>query len=299
MKKRWSIFFLAFILLGGMLLASSGDSQKARAAAASLPTAKGVLISMARPPAKMCVGEQAVVSAGALSLVPARGTHITATASGGTLTKMDWRYPNGWVGGKLLRTTFKATEAGKARIIFQMEEGGTNPLPYPFEIVDCMYDLNISGLETTYTDTASFQYAIAGDSVINGSKDNDRLSGSGTYTVTFSFEYKFKNEGVTCASTAPSKGESSFTVTGNRSGTVLKLSLEFKPVELSGASIKCVDKNGRETEQKKMPPVLEGKSDTQNYLLLSGITVTPGVGLKFNFSKSGRGYLTVTSRSQS
>ncbi len=299
MKKRWWVFCSAWFVLGGMLLAPPGDGHTALAAAASAPTAKGVLISFIRPPAKMCVGEEAVVTAGALSLVPAKGTLITATAGGGTLTTMNWRLSDGWVGGQMLRTTFKATEAGKSGITFVMEESAAKPLVYPVEIVDCRYDLNIAGTETSYTAEASFQYTIEGNVEINGSKENDSLSGNGKYTVTFLVNYKKDEQGVTCISTSPSVGTSSFTVTGSRSGTALNISLQFEPVTLSGASFKCEDENGRETIKDKLPPVFEGKSDTQQYLLLAGLTITPGNGVKFNFSKSGRGFLTVIPRSQS
>jgi hypothetical protein len=299
MKKRLLFFCSSLAVIEGLLFISPGGGRTARAATPSPQAATGVLLSLARPPAKMCVGDEAVVTAGALSLVPAKAAHITATASGGTLTNMNWQLKNGWVGAKMLRTTFKATEAGKGSILFQMEEGGTNPVRYPVEIVDCRYDLSISGTETSYTDEASFQYTIEGDAVINGSKENDRLSGNGTYTVTFLVNYKKDAQGVTCISTSPSVGASSFTVTGSRSGTALTISLEFKPVTLSGASFRCEDENGRETIKDKLPPVFEGKSDTQKYLLLTGLTVTPGNGVKFNFSKSGRGFLTVIPRSQS
>lgn len=293
MRKRLPVFFLTLAVLGGMLLASSGDSRKARAATASPQTAKGVILSMRRPPPKMCVGEEALVSAGALTLVPARGTHITATASGGTLTKMDWRLPDGWVGGKILITTFKATEAGKGSITFRMEEGGTNPLTYGFKILECAYEIQFSAIETVFADDVSYQITIEGDGLIDA---QDMIYGEGTYSFSLLVNITMPKEGTQCTTTIPSTGKSTFSVKGSQTDTGLNISLEFRPVNLGGGKVKCVDENGRETD---FPPVFEGNVNPDEAMSLTNVNVAPYQPYKWSFGKNGRGFLTIIPRRKS
>jgi hypothetical protein len=298
MKKRFFLFFSVFILLGGVLVVSSSRNPIARAAEInSKPfVGSGFFTAFSRPPAKMCVGEEYLVAVGYLKSF-LTVNHVVASASNGTLTKSNWTIPGGFA-GRIFNPTYKATEPGKAVITFGVTEGGVRSLLMLFEVVACKYHIEFSGVEVTTGDPASFRYILEGNGEIDASKENDSLSGTGTYTASLYVTYQFKSEGVTCITAKPAKGKSSFKVTGKESGTVLNISLTFQPVDLKDFLIKCKDKNGRETK-KDLPPVFEGKSDTQQFLPLTGLTIAPRVAYKFKFSNSGQGSLTVNPRSKS
>jgi len=283
--KRTITHLLTFIILVVFLFPTSGYGPRV--------SANGGTVTLRRikaPPAKMCVGESALVTIGVSYLSPGK-THISAEASGGTLTSMNWTFQRG-VGDPILVTRFKATESGDGMITFSSQEGGAAPVVYPVKIVDCYFKIQISTTETVYSDPASFQITIEGSGDI--SAIDNRVNGIGTYNVSINIRYKTSTKGVTCYSKSPVQGEGNFGVAGSQSGNLLLISLTFAPAQVSGADFECEDENGRTA---KVPSVIQGSTDTQSYLPLTGLNITPWVLYPFTCGSKGRGALYVIPRS--
>ena len=283
--KRTITHLLTFIILVVFLFPSSGYSPGVSANGGTVTLSK-----MKGPPAKMCVGESTMVTIGVSYLSPGK-THVSAEASGGTLTSMNWTFQRG-ADTPILFTTFKATESGDGTITFSSQEGGASPVVYPVKIVDCFLKIQISTTETVHGDPASFQITIEGTGDI--SVFDNTVNGIGTYNVSINIHYKTKTEGVFCYSKSPVQGEGNCGVTGSQSGNLLLISLTFAPAQVSGSDFECQDENGRTAS---VPSVIQGSTDTQSYLPLTGLTITPGVLHPFTCGSQGRGSLYVIPRS--
>lgn len=283
--KRTIKHLLTFIILVVFLFPTSGYGPRV--------SANGGTVSLNRqkgPPAKMCVGDRAMVLVMGFYRYPGK-VHIGAEAAGGTLSQLNWTYPKG-TGFIAASAEFQATEAGDGKITFSSQEGGPTPVVYPFKIVDCYFDIKVSTTETKYGNPASFQITIEGNGTVTA-KDG-RVNGTGTYSVSINIRYKTSTKGVTCYSKSPVQGASSFTVSGSQSDKILNISLNFSPAQVSGADFECEDENGRTA---KVPSVIQGSTDTQSYLPLTGIAVTPEVLYPFTCGSKGRGALYVLPRS--
>jgi hypothetical protein len=285
MKKAIKLF-LRFMILVGLLFPTSGYGPRVSAdgGGVSLNRQKG-------PPAKMCVGDRAMVLVMGSYRYPGK-VHIGAEAAGGTLSQLNWTFPKGW-GLIVASAEFQATEAGDGKIIFSSREGGAIPVVFPFKIVDCYFDIKVDTLETKFGTLASFQTIVEGNGKITAKDGN--ISGKGTYTVSENIRYKDPATGFSCASTSPIQGQSSFTVSGSQSDTILNISLNFSPAEVSGSEFECVDDNGRTSS---VTNFIQGTSDAQSYLPLTGISVTPWVVYPFTCGSKGRGALSVIPRSE-
>ena len=285
MKKRWFLFLGAFLLLGGLLFTAPGGSLTVRAAEESAWKGSTEFQPLNSPPAKVCVDDQFPINVGVL-MHYMKVVHITASASGGTLIGSGWTFQ----GNRLVAIAssfFTAKEKGPGSIVFRAVEGGATPVTFSFEIEDCTkYTLVVATKQTVYSDPWTWEALLNGTADITAEKGN--LSGKGTFTLSVLFHYKAKSSDIICGTTQPVKGEGSITVSGTQSGNTFKVTPTFSDVVISGGEFECVDKNGRKTME-DLPMIFEGTVDTQSYLSLTNVSLTPWGVHSFTFGTKGRG----------
>jgi hypothetical protein len=222
---------------------------------------------------------------------------VTAESKQGTLSQVNWHWEYGSAGGYALglmaRTEFTATEAGNAQIIFHVSGGGGGMISIGFETVDCSYEIQLSAVETVLADEIAYHLTIEGDGLIDA---HDMIYGEGSYSFFLLVNYSIPEQGLSCTTTIPSTGTSSFEVQGTRTDIGLNISLIFTPVVLSGGKVKCVDANGRETD---IPPVFQGEVNVAEAVNLTNVSIAPLQAYKFTFPTQGRGFLTLIPRRKS
>jgi hypothetical protein len=291
---RLPVFLASLLFLGVAWTAIPGGVRKAEAAAAIVQTGEPLLLTvMAHPPARMCVGQKAPAQLMLGGRVTGR-VDVTAESANGTLAPLTWHWDYGsqrvFAIGLMMRTQFTATAAGDARITFRVSVAGQSraSVAIGFEVIQCTYEIRISAVETVFAEgegDVSYQISIEGDGTVDA---QDIVSGEGRYSFSLLVHYKVPEQGLTCVSTIPSTGSSTFTIKGSRTDTGLNLSLIPDPVVLGGGKVECEDANGRKTD---VPPAFQGKADMSQFPKLENINLAPSQGYAFTFPPKGRGYL--------
>jgi hypothetical protein len=232
---------LTFIILLGLLSPGPGVGLQARAAGGNPQGGVVVMPPWTIPRAQVCVGD--TVYAG----VQYKSSGLQAdqvwmeTDIGNPLSQI-WPITRG-TRIRLLGGKFTAEYPGQRHVYFTSTVAGPGP-NWPVEVLECVYYVRFNATYKETSGVVGFNVFALGAGTFTVKQDS--VSGEGTYTVTIKTTYDEDYPDVDCVMQGELQGDSTFTVSGSRSGEEVRISLQFAQMTFAKSpQLECQDENDR------------------------------------------------------
>jgi hypothetical protein len=267
-KKVLVNFLLAAMVIAGLFV-SPIQGQKAGAAPLfTLPSYYVDLKPLTLPPQTICVGDRAPISLLATNMYayhnlsgPAyntinwngiRGGVLSATATGGTLSRSAWDFGGENAYG-LINTTYTATTAGPGQIMFQSNGSsyfslsGSSTIG-PFTVQECSKTLIIKASDHSTLSDSDVDMNIDGKGgiKINIAEGSTRgtVTGGGTYYYKLLISFRPPAPTTKCDKYATLINQQPFNVTGESANDSFDITIDFTPFDFPAGEVNCKDTNG-------------------------------------------------------